>query len=115
MFSRAAAISMPGVTLSQLVSSTMASKAWAVIMISIESAMSSRLGMGMRMPVWPVARPSQTAMDGNSSGVPPASAMPSLMAWHRAFRWTWPGMSSLNEFTTATRGLSRCSGRQPME
>ena len=86
MLRRAAAMSIPGVTLSQLVSKTMASKAWAVIMISMESAINSRLGMGIFMPLWPVASPSQTAMVGNSKGVPPASAMPSLIAWHRAFR-----------------------------
>ncbi len=44
MLSRAAAISMPGVILSQLVTRTSASSWWASAMVSIESAMSSRLG-----------------------------------------------------------------------
>ena len=38
------------------------------------------LGMGIFMPSRPVARPSQMAIVGNSRGVPPASAIPSLMA-----------------------------------
>ena len=84
-------------------------------MTSIESAIISRLTIGMRMPGWPVARPSHTAMHGNSSGVPPASAMPSLIAWHKGCKCTWPGISSLNELTTATSGFLRSSGRQPIE
>ncbi len=110
-----AAISIPGVTLSQLVKSTMASKPCAVTISSIRSAIISRLSMGIFIPLWPVAIPSQTAMQGNSSGVPPASATPSLIAWQSGCRWTWPGISSLKELTTATRGLSRSSRQRPME
>ncbi|OQC10542.1 MAG: hypothetical protein BWX79_01322 [Alphaproteobacteria bacterium ADurb.Bin100] len=44
MFSRIAAISMPGVILSQLEMQTMASAQWALTMYSTESAMMSRLG-----------------------------------------------------------------------
>ncbi len=68
MFSQPAAISMPGVILSQLVTRTNASRACAVTMASMESAIISRETIGMRMPAWPVARPSQMAMEGNSSG-----------------------------------------------
>ncbi len=72
MSRRAAAMSMPGTILSQLGTSTRASKAWAVAMISMESAMSSRLASEYFMPVWPMAMPSQTPMTPNSTGVPPA-------------------------------------------
>ena len=44
MFSRMAAISMPGVILSQLEMHTRASAQWALTMYSTESAMRSRLG-----------------------------------------------------------------------
>src|SRR5262249_35438886 len=44
MFSRSAAISMPGVILSQLEMHTTASAQWAFTMYSAESAISSRLG-----------------------------------------------------------------------
>ncbi len=44
MFRRSAAISMPGVILSQLLMQTMASAQWALTMYSTESAMISRLG-----------------------------------------------------------------------
>ena len=44
MFSRSAAISMPGVILSQLEMHTTASAQWAFTMYSTESAISSRLG-----------------------------------------------------------------------
>ena len=43
-FSRMAAMSMPGTILSQLGTSTRASKAWAMAIDSTVSAMSSRLG-----------------------------------------------------------------------
>ena len=74
MLSRAAAMSMPGTILSQLGTMTRASKAWAMAMVSIESAMSSRVGSEYFMPAWPMAMPSQTPITGNSMGVPPASA-----------------------------------------
>ena len=44
MLRRMAAISMPGVILSQLEMQTMASAQWALTMYSTESAISSRLG-----------------------------------------------------------------------
>jgi hypothetical protein len=44
MFRRSAAISMPGVILSQLEMQTMASAQWALTMYSTESAIRSRLG-----------------------------------------------------------------------
>ena len=50
MFSRIAAISMPGVTLSQLDIHIMASALWALTIYSTESAMMSREGSEYSMP-----------------------------------------------------------------
>ena len=65
---------MPGTILSQFGTRTRASKACATAMHSIESAMSSRDAREYFMPAWPIAMPSQTPMEGNSIGVPPALA-----------------------------------------
>ena len=75
MFSRIAAISMPGVILSQLEMHTMASAQWALTMYSTESAMISRLGSEYSMPSWPMAMPSSTAMVLNSLATPPAASI----------------------------------------
>ena len=50
MFTRRAAMSMPGVILSQLEMQTMASAQWALTMYSTESAMRSREGSEYSMP-----------------------------------------------------------------
>ena len=50
MFNRIAAISMPGVILSQLEMHTSASAQWALAMNSTESAMRSRLGREYNIP-----------------------------------------------------------------
>jgi hypothetical protein len=73
MFSRAAAISMPGMILSQEAISTSPSNGWAMAMTSTESAMSSRLGSEYFMPTWFMAIPSQTPMVLKTTGVPPAA------------------------------------------
>ena len=72
-FSSAAAIAMPGMILSQFGTSTSPSSAWARVMISTESMMSSRLGSENFIPSWFIAMPSQTPMTGNSIGRPPAA------------------------------------------
>jgi len=69
---RAAAMSIPGTILSQFVTMTMASNAWAVAITSMESAISSRLPREYFMPSWFMAMPSQTPITPNSIGVPPA-------------------------------------------
>src|SRR5690606_14154668 len=66
MFRRSAAISMPGVILSQLEMHTSASAQCALTMYSTESAMSSRDGSEYSMPSCPIAIPSSTAMVSNS-------------------------------------------------
>ena len=72
MFSRSAAISMPGVILSQLEMQTMASAQCALTMYSTESAIRSREGSEYSMPPWPMAMPSSTAMVLNSLATAPA-------------------------------------------
>ncbi len=58
------------------------------------------------MPACPMARPSQTPMDGNSIGVPPAASTPSFTARATRSRWIWPGMSSFQALATPTQGAA---------
>ena len=73
MFTRIAAINMPGTILSQLGMQTMPSKQCALSMVSTQSAMSSRDGSENFMPPWPMAMPSSTPMVLKMNGTPPAS------------------------------------------
>ena len=100
-----AAISMPGVILSQLEMHTMASAQCALTMYSTESAMMSRLGSEYSMPSWPMAMPSSTAMVLNSLATPPAASISRATSWPRSFRCTWPGTNCVKELTTAMMGL----------
>ena len=65
---RTAAISIPGSDLSQPANVTIPSSRSACITVSTESAMTSRETSEARMPSWPMAMPSDTAMVLNSSG-----------------------------------------------
>src|SRR5206468_7840966 len=76
MLIRNAAISMPGVILSQLEMQTMASAQCALTMYSTLSAMISRDGRLQSMPSWPIAMASTTAMVLNSLATPPAFSFP---------------------------------------
>ena len=58
----------------------MASKACAVAIHSIESAMSSLVTREYFMPLCPIAIPSHTPIAGISIGVPPAKRTPVLTA-----------------------------------
>ncbi len=91
MFRRIAAISMPGVILSQFEMQTIASAQCALTMYSTESAIRSREGSEYSMPPWPIAMPSSTAMVLNSLATPPAASISRATSWPRSFRWTWPG------------------------
>ena len=71
-------MSIPGSDLSQPASPTKASKRSACIIASTESAMISRLTREACMPSWPIEMPSETAMETNSKGKPPAARTPSL-------------------------------------
>jgi hypothetical protein len=114
MFRRSAAISMPGVILSQLEMHTMASAVWAFTMYSTESAISSREGSEYSMPPWPMAMPSSTAMVLNSLAMPPAASIWRATSWPMSFRCTWPGTNCVNEFTTAMIGLPKSPSLMPV-
>ncbi len=105
---------MPGTTLSQFGISTKPSKPVAVATASMESAISSRLARENFMPVCPMAIPSQTPIAGNSIGVPPAAATPSLAASVISLRWIWPGITSLKELQIPINGFFKSSGPKPM-
>ena len=85
---RMAAISIPGVILSQFEMHTMASAQWALTMYSTESAIRSREGSEYSMPPWPMAMPSSTAMVLNSLATPPAASISRATIWPRSFRCT---------------------------
>ena len=99
--------------LSQFGISTRASKAWAMVIDSTESAMSSRLGSEYRMPPWFMAMPSQMPMTPNSNGTPPPERTPALTASTMVRRCMWPGTTSLNELTTPMNGRSISSSVTP--
>ena len=65
---RAAAMSMPGRDLSHPASRTEPSRRSALITVSTESAMISRLTSEKCMPSWPIEMPSETEIVPNSSG-----------------------------------------------
>ena len=67
MFNRMAAISMPGVTLSQFEIHIIASALWALTIYSTESAMISRDGSEYSIPSCPIAIPSSIAIVLNSA------------------------------------------------
>jgi len=114
MLTRMAAISMPGVILSQLEMHTMASAQWALTMYSTLSAMMSRLGSEYNMPSWPMAIPSSTAMVLNSLATPPAASISRATSWPMSLRCTWPGTNWVNELTTAMMGFWKSSSFMPV-
>ena len=85
---RAAAINMPGTTLSQFGMNTIASNGVAIAVASIESAMILRVTKEYFMPIWFMAKPSQIPIVLNSIGTPPALRMPSFTACTIFFRPT---------------------------
>ena len=87
-FKRAAAINIPGTTLSQLGMNTIASNGVAIAEASIESAIILRVTKEYFIPMWFIANPSQIPMVLNSIGIPPASRMPSFTDCTRFFKCT---------------------------
>ena len=75
IFKRKAALSMPGVILSQLEIHTSASAQCALTIYSTESAIKSRDGKEYSIPPCPIAIPSSTAMVLNSLATPPAASI----------------------------------------
>jgi hypothetical protein len=114
MFRRSAAMSMPGVILSQLEMHTSASAQCALTMYSTASAISSRDGRLYSMPSCPIAMPSSTAIVLNSFATPPACSISRATIWPRSFRCTCPGTNCVNELATATMGLSKSPSFMPV-
>ena len=106
IFTRAAAINRPGTFLSQLGIITRPSKPCAIAIHSVESAIRSRVTSEYFIPICPIAIPSQTAMAGNTTGMPPAIATPIFTASVILSRFIWPGTISLKEDTMPIIG--RC-------
>jgi hypothetical protein len=90
-FNRIAALSIPGVILSQFEMHTSASAAWPLTMYSTASAITSRDGSEYSIPPCPIAMPSSTAMVWNSRGTPPASRTAPATISPTSLRCTWPG------------------------
>ncbi len=104
---------MPGRDLSHPARVTIPSKRSACIIISTESAMTSRLTSDARMPSWPMEMPSDTAMVMNSNGKPPESRTPDLARWARRARGRLHGVTSFHDDATPICGLSQSSSVMP--
>ena len=86
MSRRASAITAAGIVLSQPTSTTRPSNRLPRATSSIESAMTSRLMSEVFMPSQPMVMPSEIETVLNSSGVPPASRIPSFTCTARSRR-----------------------------
>ena len=104
-----AAISIPGVILSQLLMHTRASALWALTMYSTLSAIISRLGSEYNIPSCPIAMPSSMAMVSNSAAKQPSFSISSLIICPASCRWVWPGTNWVKELAMAMIGLPNCS------
>ncbi len=113
MSSLIAAMSIPGTILSQFGMSTIPSKGWAIVIISMESAMSSLLPREYFIPICPMAMPSQTPMVPNSIGVPPALLIPALTISAMEPRPACPGTTSLAELAMPIIGRAISSSVKP--
>ena len=114
MFSRASAMTVPGIVLSQPLIATTPSKRWPSATSSIESAMTSRLTRLVFMPLVPIVMPSEIAMVLSSIGVPPAARMPSLTFAASARRWKLQGIVSIQVEATPMIGFFSASSSKPM-
>src|SRR6185503_1882973 len=111
--SRAMAITMAGIVLSQPESVTRPSSRWPRVTSSTESAIQSRLISEAFMPSVPMAMPSVTEIVLNSIGVPPLARMPSATFWV-SLRWLeLQGVSSMQQWATPTSGRARSSSVKP--
>ena len=114
IFRRIAAISMPGVILSQLLIQNKASTWWALAMYSTLSAMISREGSEYNIPSWPMAIPSSMAMVLNSAAKHPRSSIKVFTYCPISCRWVWPGTNWVNELTMPMTGIPNCSSFIPL-
>ena len=113
MFTLAAAMSMPGIILSQLPTNIAACMPCARSSISALSAITSREGSEYFMPACPMAMPSHTPIDGIITGFPPAAITPSAAAFATSSKCMCPGIMSLCAHIMPTSGLWISSSVQP--
>ena len=112
-FSRASAMTVPGIVLSQPEIATTASKRWPRATSSMESATTSRLTREPFMPSVPIAMPSVTETVLNSIGVPPAARTPSF-TFSASFWWfQLQGVISIQQWATPTSGRARSWSVKP--
>ena len=113
MFTLAAAISIPGIILSQLPIKMAAWNACARIRISALSAIISREGREYLIPACPIAMPSHTPIEGTITGLPPAAITPSAAALATSFKCICPGIISLCAQIMPTSGFFISESVQP--
>ena len=111
--SRAAAINIAGMLLSQPAKPTNPSNRSACITVSTLSQITSRLTSEARMPSWPMLMPSLTVIVPNSSATPPASRTPILARAASRFNETLHGVTSFHEDAIATCGFTQSSSPRP--
>ena len=110
---RAIAIMTPGMFLSQAATTIRPSMLSAKVIVSMESAMTSRLTSEAFIPSVPMEMPSLTVMVPNMKGMLPESRTPSFTLSAMRVRWTLQGVTSLARLPTATNGLSMSSSVSP--
>ena len=79
----------------------------------MESAIRSLVTREYFIPTCPIAIPSHTAIAGNTTGTPPASATPSFTAFTILSIFICPGTISLYELTIPTIGFFNSSAVNP--
>src|SRR6185295_11061560 len=112
--SLAMAIMVPGKLLSHPEIPTSASYMCALIIISIESAITSRLTSEAFIPSCPIAIPSETETAVNSLGVQPESLTPDFECCAKSPKWMLQGVASLQVDETPTIGFDKSSSFRPI-
>ena len=106
-------MSIPGSDLSHPARSTEPSRRSAIITVSTESAMTSRLTSEKCIPSWPIEMPSETEMVPNSRGKPPPACTPFLTALASRSRDRLQGVISFQLDATPIWGFSQSSSPMP--
>ena len=111
--SSTAAMSIAGRLLSQPARVTSPSNRSACTMHSTESAMRSLLGNDARIPEWPIAMPSDTAIVEKPSPIAPRSRIPRRTSSARRPSPMLHGVTSLAAAATPTCAFSKSSSPSP--
>ena len=111
--SRAIAMTVPGMVLSQPESVTRPSKWYPRATSSMESATTSLLTSDAFIPAVPMVMPSETAMVLNSRAAPPASRTPSFTQAPSSRRWALQGVVSVQVLATPIKGRPKSSSPRP--